>query len=343
MRGSIAFEDAEIQQILSHFSLPLKEKIPTKTKKKKVIVISGPTGVGKTQMSLSIAHAIGGEIISADSCQVYKGMDLGTAKPTIEERNRIPHHLIDIRELEQSFNVVDFYNEANKVIKEILAKEHVPIVVGGTGFYIHALLYGPPCGPPSVPEVRTKIESEMAEQGPFALYEKLRGLDPDYAGMITKFDRQKIVRALEIITLTNKRVSEFFQPPSLSDQQYDFRCWFLYMPKDILYSRIEMRCDKMIAEGLVEEVKSLMDKGLTKNPSASQAIGYRQCLAFLNSPQTEEDWEEFVLSFKKASRRYAKRQFTWFRKEPLFRWLDVDSVSAETAIEMIIQDYEFSF
>lgn len=343
MKSGAIFEDTELQLMLSHYSLPLKKKIPSKQKKKKVIVIAGPTGVGKSQTAIRIAQVISGEIISADSMQVYKGMDIGTAKVSLEDRKLVPHHLIDVRELSQTFNVVDFYNEAMAAIKEILAREHVPIVVGGTGFYIHALLYGPPSGPPSVHDVRQKLENEMNEQGPLVLYERLKELDPEYAKMITHSDRQKIIRALEIIALTNQKVSSFFKPPSTNGQQYDFRCWFLTMPKEILYPRIEMRCDKMIAEGFIDEVRGLEQQGLRNNLSASQAIGYRQCLEFLSSGQSSEEWESFVMAFKQASRRYAKRQFTWFRKEPLFRWLDVDALSVETVIEMIIQDYELSF
>jgi tRNA dimethylallyltransferase len=326
----------------SSFTLPLKKKLPPGSKKKKIIVIAGPTAVGKTKLSLIIARAIGGEIISADSMQVYRGMDIGTAKVKPEERGRIPHHLIDSRELSEGFNVVDFHTEALLALKEIFARGHVPIVVGGTGFYLHALLYGPPSGPPSVPMMRMKLEEEMNEHGAEALYERLRTLDPEYAVTITQRDRHKIIRALEIISLTHQKVSGFTRSPA-AEEEYDFRCWFLYMPKEVLYPRIELRCDQMIESGLLDEVRRLEGEGLRQNSSASQAIGYRQCLDFLSSPQTKEDWERFVIAFKQASRRYAKRQFTWFRKEPLFRWLDVNQLPPDLAAEMIIQDCELSF
>ncbi|MBS0630033.1 MAG: tRNA (adenosine(37)-N6)-dimethylallyltransferase MiaA [Verrucomicrobia bacterium] len=335
-------EEKELARLLAQIPLPLKEKIPNRNKKKKVIVIAGPTAVGKTKHSLAIANAIGGEIVSADSMQVYRGMDIGTAKVSKLERLQVPHHLIDIRDLSEGFNAMDFYREAHKAIRDILLRGKVPIVVGGTGFYIHALIYGPPQGPSSIPEVRQGIEDEMDKLGVEALYQRLSLADPDYAKSITSADRHKIVRALEIISITKKRVSDF---PKMQKEEvpYDFRCWFLYMPKEAIYPHIEMRCDEMIAAGLIDEVRDLDAKGLRKNSSASQSIGYRQCLDFLSSKGTPDDFEEFVATFKRASRRYAKRQFTWFKKEPLFRWLNVQGVPLEKSVETIIQDYQVSF
>ncbi len=333
----------EFDPFLIDLTLPQKKKVPSRVKKKKVIVIAGPTGVGKTALSLISARALGGEIISADSMQVYQGMDIGTAKVPKEERREIPHHLIDVRTLSQTFNVVDFYREAHLAIREIVQKEHVPIVVGGTGFYIHALLFGPPKGPPSEPEVRARLENEMKEVGPHALYDKLCHLDPDYAHTITRSDRHKIVRALEIISLTNQKVSFFAEGASEYAELYDFRCWFIYTPKEILYPRIEKRCEEMLVNKFLEEVKALEKQGLRENLSASQAIGYRQALDFLRTDQSPQEKEKFIALFKQASRRYAKRQFTWFRNEPLFRWLNVAEISLDTTAEMIIQDYELSF
>jgi tRNA dimethylallyltransferase len=337
--SDLSFEDKELQALLNPFAVPLKKKTSPAYWKKKIIILAGPTGAGKTEVSLKIARAIGGEIVSADSMQVYRGMDIGTAKVSAYEKGNIRHHLIDSRDLDEIFNVVDFYHEAIQAFREVFARDHAPIVVGGTGFYIHSLLYGPPQGPPSVPEIRVRLESDMAQQGPLPLYEKLKTLDPEYARTITTRDRQKIIRALEIMTLTNQKVS-FFQKSVERTEEYDFRCWFLYFPKEVLYQRIEERCDRMLEQGFVEEVRRLEKEGLRQNSSASQAIGYRQCLDFLSSAKTPDDWSHFVTAFKQASRRYAKRQFTWFRKEPLFRWLNLESVSLDTAIEMIIQDYE---
>lgn len=336
-------EDKELQILLTHFTLPQKEKVAARPKKKKIIILSGPTAVGKTQLSLTIAKAIGGEVVSADSMQVYRGMDIGTAKVSIGERQQIPHHLIDSRDLDESFNVVEFYQEACQAIKEIFSKGAVPIVVGGTGFYIHSLIYGPPSGPPSVPSVRKQLEEEMELKGADHLFDRLKEADPLYAGTITSRDRHKIIRALEIMAITQQKVSQLPEPTTENVDLYDFRCWFAYMPKEVLYPRIEERCEQMMAQGFIEEVIRLEKEGLSKNPTACQAIGYRQALEYLNSPKSPEDWELFVKEFKQASRRYAKRQFTWFRREPLFRWLNLDKVPPETAAEMIIQDYELSF
>lgn len=328
------------QALLSRAPIPEMVKIVPQGKKKRILVIAGPTAAGKTQLSLSLAQAVGGEIVSADSCQVYRGMDIGTAKASPEERALIAHHLVDVSDLAQTYNVAEFYKTAQNSFKEIILRENVPIVVGGSGFYIHALLYGPPSGPPSIPEVREQLERQMKELGPEILYERLQMLDPEYAATIAEQDRHKIIRALEIMALSERKVSDFPKPNQLQEQDYDFRCWFIYYPRERLYSRIEMRCDEMIRKGFLEEVKELEKKGLQKNPSASQAIGYRQALDFLSSRQTEADFQTFVSAFKKASRHYAKRQFTWFRKEPLFRWLNIDEHPPERLKELILQDFE---
>lgn len=341
MSSGGATKNKQLQNLFSLSPLPQKDRDQSRTRRKKVIVIAGPTAVGKTEISVEIAKALGGEVISADSMQVYRGMDVGTAKPTLEQRDQVIHHLVDSRDLDENYNVVDFYREATQALKEIFSRERAPLVVGGTGFYIQALLYGPPSGPQSVKEVREKLENELDLRGPTAMLERLHELDPSYAKTITSNDRHKIVRALEIIQVTNRKVSDFV--PSFHTEEAepcDFRCWFLYLPKEVLYKRIEARCDEMISQGLVEEVKRLLPAGLAENRTASQAIGYRQCMEYLETPQTEADMQAFIQTFKQVSRRYAKRQYTWFRKQPLFRWLNMGAISRETLIELIIQDYE---
>lgn len=340
--NEISLEDQDLQRFLKQIVSPDRIQISIPDPRKKVIVISGPTAVGKTQLSLQVARALGGEIISADSMQVYRGMDIGTAKASLIERQSIPHHLIDIRDLSQTFNVVDFYEEAMATIQKVHAKGSIPIVVGGTGFYLHSLLYGPPSGPPSMATVREQLEQEWEFEGAEALWKRLQAYDLEYSRTITKNDKQKIVRALEIIAISGKKVSDFLTS-SIEPQKYNFRCWFLYMPKEVLYRKIEHRCDDMLAQGFLDEVKCLEKQGLRCNASASQAIGYRQCLEFLSSPQTAEDWDHLVSSFKQASRRYAKRQFTWFRKESLFRWIHRDDFTLQRAAEVILQDVEDPF
>ena len=318
-----------------------RQKVFYQSQRNRVIVIAGPTAAGKTCLSLEIARLLGGEIISADSVQVYRGMDIGTAKASLKQRMEIPHHLIDICDLSESFNVVQFYQSAVQICRETKQRGHVPIVVGGTGFYLDALLCGPPQGPPACQEIRERLEKDLEKYGVEPFYEKLCHLDPKYGATIHKADRQKIIRALEIISLSKRRVSDFLKNGGVHpSEEFDFRCWFIYFPKEILFSRIEMRCDEMIAQGFVEEVTTLIKQGLLNNPSARQAIGYRQCLEFLSSLKDHKGWEHFVWEFKKAVRRFAKRQFTWFRQKPLFHWVDLEVHGYQRALEMIIQDYE---
>lgn len=333
-------EKQEVSGIFSHLYLTLREKKPPSSKKKKVIVIAGPTGVGKTKLSLAVANAIGGEIISADSMQIYRGMDIGTAKATKDELDLVPHHMIDIVDVKEPFNVVDFYSRAHIICKDILLREKVPIIVGGSGFYIHSFLHGPPQGPPSIFEIRKQIEEEMEEAGPKVLFEKLKSLDPVYAASITSNDRHKIVRALEIIEITKQPVSNFPKADPTQSDLYDYSCWFLYMPREVLYSRVDIRCEEMVEKGFIEEVERLEKLGLRDNYTASQAIGYRQCLEFLKTDRSEAEKQKFIEEFKKATRHYIKRQFTWFKKEPFFRWLNLYEIDFDRAVEYILQDFE---
>ena len=334
----------DIERIIFNFELEAEKQLTLKLykPKKKVIVISGPTAVGKSNFSLALAKELGGEIISADSMQIYRGMDIGTAKLKVEEREGIPHHLIDISDVKDTFNVVDFYYEARHVCQEILARDSVPIIVGGSGFYLHSLIYGPPSGPPSVPEVRKQLEEELKERGIEVLYEKLKRLDPQYAASITKNDKQKIIRGIEIIQLTGKKVSKMSWKGKRKPLNFDFRCWFLYRPRDHLYRLIDKRCDQMIIEGFLDEVEHLDQMGIRNNSSAAGAIGYRQALDYLKTKKTKEDYIAFVEKFKQATRNFAKRQFTWFRQESNFRWLDMDLHDFEVALDMVAQDYTAS-
>ncbi len=311
-----------------------------KRSKSKVIVIAGPTACGKSDFALMLAKAVGGEIISGDAMQIYRGLDIGTAKPSKEEQLVVPHHLVDVCDVHQPFTAFDFHRDASHIAQAIIDRKGIPIVVGGSGFYLHTLIYGPPAGPPPSPEVRAILEAEMALLGPQVMYQRLFELDPIYAEGITHNDKHKIVRALEIIAITGKRVSSIPWRGRSVQTKFDFRCWFLHRPKDILYRRIEKRCHKMIEMGLLEEVEKMDQLGLRQNTAASQAIGYRQTLEYLDSPRTAQDYQHFVESFLQASRHYAKRQFTWFRKEAMYRWLDVDVLDFENVMELVMKDYE---
>jgi tRNA dimethylallyltransferase len=309
------------------------------TKGRRVIVVAGPTGVGKTRVSLELAQMLSGEIISADSMQVYRGMDIGTAKVDRKDRDRIPHHLIDIRDIADSFNVYDYFEEAKAAMDDIFSRGKVPIIVGGTGFYIHTILYGPPSGPPSNQAIRDIIEAEADRVGTELLFQKLQEFDPLYASTITSNDRHKIVRAFEIIEISGKRVSDFSWKTRHLLPGYDFRCWFLHTPRPLLYERLSERCDQMLASGLLDEVLELDRRGIRHNRTASQAIGYRQTLDFLETGRTEKDCKDYLEKFKQASHHLAKRQFTWFRKEPSFRWIDISTTDRQSLLDFIASDY----
>ncbi|MDF2549783.1 MAG: miaA [Chlamydiales bacterium] len=293
-----------------------------------VLVLAGPTGVGKTALSLKLAKKLGGEVVSADAMQVYRGLDIGTAKIPLAEREGIPHHLIDIRSIQEGYNAAEFALEAKACCQDIYARGAYPIVAGGSGFYIQTLIYGPPNGPPSAPEVRQALEAELAALGSATLYARLRAQDPTYAATLTENDRQKMVRALEIISLTGKQVSAFSWKERKPDPSFQFHCFFLHLERPVLYQRIDQRCLTMRDMGLVEEVRQFKEP-LALNPSAKQAIGYRQTLEFLERGESDE--ARFISDFQTASRRYAKRQMTWFRQQPLFTWLDASDLEATSA------------
>lgn len=335
-------EQEHFEKILVGAFRPKEKKAPLAYhySRPKIIILSGPTACGKTEMSLMLGDALRGEVVSADSMQVYRGMDIGTAKASPHQRSLIPHHLLDIRGVRDNFTVVDFYHEARHCCEKLCSHGVTPIFVGGSGFYIHTLLYGPPNGPPSVPKVRKALEEEAVRCGVEVLYQRLKKQDPNYAASITVKDRQKIIRALEIITLSGNQVSRLPWKEKNHSLGYDFRCWFIHRSRETLYKRVEDRCESMLENGLLDEIKHLKEDGLLENPSASQAIGYRQGLDYLNSDKSEEAYESFLQEFKKVSRRYVKRQFTWFRKEPLFQWLDLDLHDMETAVDIIVQDFK---
>lgn len=334
-------QEEETRRLVMGFVVEAQKQITLSLNapRKPVIVLAGPTAVGKSDFSLALAKEIRGEIVSADAMQIYRGMDIGTAKVPEHCRQGIVHHMIDIREVTEPFSVVDFYYEIRHCFRLIHDKGAIPIVVGGSGFYVHSLIYGPPSGPPSLPEIRQSLEGELAKEGVANMYQRLIQLDPEYARTITKNDKQKIVRALEIITLTGKKVSKFAWRTKRKSQLYDFHCWLLNRPKEVLYRRIDQRCEQMIAKGLLEEVWALKQQGLESNPSAAQAIGYRQALDYLASARNMEDYRHFLLAFKQKSKLYAKKQLTWFRKEletkNLFRSVDLELCDPELMLDMI--------
>ncbi len=295
-------------------------------REKPMIVITGPTATGKTDFSIKLAREIGGEIISADSMQVYKGLDIGTDKISKEIREEIPHYLIDIREPDELFSVADFVREADKAIAEIREKDKYPIVVGGTGFYIRALLYGLPDVPPGNEEIRKELKKLSNEE----IYNLLLEVDRESAERIGKKDRKRLIRAYEVYKLTGEPLSSFKFPEK---PRYRFLGYFLYRNRPELYRRIENRVDSQIERGLIDETKWLLQFG--KDITAFQALGYKEMLNYIEG---RKSLEEAIRLLKRRTKQFAKRQFTWFRKEPKFKWVNLSEIPEEKLIEMIKRD-----
>ncbi len=287
---------------------------------KPIIIIAGPTAVGKTDASILLARELGAEIVSADSMQIYRGMDLGTAKPTREQRKLVYHHMIDIVASDQPYSAGDYLRDARAAIDGILASGGTPIVVGGTGLYIRALTRGLFHGPPADLELRERLLLREAEGEPGILYSDLVKVDPEAAVKIHPNDLRRTIRALEVYYLREKKLSVFQQEHSFQDRPYRFRLLFLVRSRSELYLRIEQRVDQMIAMGLEAEVKTLMEQGYRPGLSSMQGLGYKHFLDYFLGKTSRE---EAVALLKRDTRRYAKRQFTWFRREPDAQWVDI--------------------
>ena len=287
--------------------------------KQPLIILTGPTASGKTALSVELAKRIGGEIISADSMQVYRHMDVGSAKVTAEEMDGVPHHLIDVLNPQDAFNVVVFQEMAKKAMEEIYRNGHIPIVAGGTGFYIQALLndidFTENDGDT---EYRQSLEKLAAEQGANVLHEKLRAVDPASADAIHANNVKRVIRALEFYEQTGKRISEHNEEERQKESPYNFAYYVLNMDRARLYSRIDMRVDKMVEDGLVEEVEKLKAMGCTRDMVSMQGLGYKEILDYLAG---ECSLEEAIYILKRDTRHFAKRQLTWFKREKEVSWL----------------------
>ena len=287
--------------------------------KPKVIVICGPTASGKTRLSIELAKQINGEIISCDSMQVYKDMNIGTAKPTTEEMQGIKHYLIDYVSPTKRYSVSDYKKDAKKAINEIIAKNKVPIIVGGTGLYIDSLIYEI-----EYPEIefdeqyRNKLEKEVEEKGLLELYEKAKEIDSEAIQKISKTDKKRILRILEIYHSTGKTKTELEKQSRQKEPEFEYHVYALSWDRDILYQRINKRVDMMIEQGLIQEVEEITKKYKTF-PTAMQGLGYKEVVEYLDGKITKE---EMIEKIKKETRRYAKRQLTWFRKNKQTIWLD---------------------
>lgn len=298
---------------------------------KPLIIISGPTAAGKTKLSIELAKAIGGEIISADSMQVYRGMDIGSAKITEEEKENIPHYLIDVLDPTEDFNVALFQTMAKEAIETITAKGHIPIVVGGTGFYIRALLYDADFEESSgeISEIRFRLEKEAAKKGPDYLYEQLKNVDPESAEIIHKNNIKRVIRALEFYMETGEKISSHNVEMQNKPSPYNFAYFVLTKEREHLYEGIDLRVDKMIDSGLLEEVRRLKASGLSRENNSMMGLGYKEILDYFDGLCT---LEEAIYILKRDTRHFAKRQLTWFRREKDAIIINKDDYSSESEI-----------
>ncbi len=302
--------------------------------KKQILFIVGPTGVGKSAVAIALAKKIDGEIISADSMQLYRGMNIGTAKVLPEEQQGIAHHLLDIAPIDTSMDVAHYRKEAMKAIDAILAKNKTPIVVGGSGLYVRSLTDGLFEGPACNPELRQKWNQLADEKGNEVLMHALKKVDPKAAQTIDLNNRRRLIRALEVYEAEKKPLSELkteWQKGNQEMQGTPFRLFGLTLNREALYSRLNHRVDRMFENGLVEEIQSLLQQGLQKNQVALQAIGYKEVVAHLDGKISLAQCRDEV---KKATRHFAKRQWTWFNRDPRVEWVEL---SPHDSIEKIAQ------
>ncbi|WP_026494694.1 tRNA (adenosine(37)-N6)-dimethylallyltransferase MiaA [Butyrivibrio sp. WCD3002] len=292
--------------------------------KEKLIILTGPTAVGKTKISIGLAKRIGGEIISADSMQVYKGMDIGTDKIKPEKMQGVPHHMIDILEPSEDFNAFEFKRRAKEIIKDIISRGKIPILVGGTGFYIQSVLYDVDFEVPESSEESSAYRQELeaiakTPEGVHRLYEELCKVDPEYTQDLHENNVKRVIRALCFYKDTGERMSEHNKQQRENESPYDFFYFVLTDDRDVLYDRIEKRIDMMMEEGLVDEVRDIMAQNISRDATSMQALGYREMLSYLNG---ELSLEEATDLLKKNTRHFAKRQLTWFRREKTVTFID---------------------
>ena len=293
--------------------------------KSPLICIVGPTAVGKTEIAIQLAQHLDAEIVSLDSRQIYRGMDIGTAKPTPNQRSAVPHHLIDCVEVDQPFSVADYQRLADTAIEEIHGRGKRTMVVGGAGLYFRGLIDGLFDGPGADAEIRAKFQREADEHGNVALHERLRQCDPETADRVHPNNRVKVIRALEVYKLTGKPISALQQQWQRNKPRYPFRAFGLNMPREALYHRIEDRVDQMVEAGLIEEVQGLLNQGYPRNCVAMQSFGYKELIDYLDGKRT---LDEAIALLKQNTRRFAKRQLTWFCNDPRIEWLDISQFSS---------------
>lgn len=307
--------------------------------RKPLIILAGPTAVGKTSLSIRLAKETGGEIISADSMQVYRHMDIGSAKITKEEMEGVPHYLVDVLEPEEEFNVVRFQQMAKEAAERIWKKGKIPLVVGGTGFYIQALLYDIDFTENDGDEsYRRQLERKASdEEGASELYEMLKTVDPKAAQEIHPRNIKRIIRALEFYHQTGKKISEHNETQRQKESPYNYAYFVLTGERSRLYERIDRRVDLMMEQGLLDEVRYLKERGVRKDSTAMQGLGYKELYAYLEG---EYPLDEAVRIIKRDTRHFAKRQLTWFKRERDVIWADKSVIGQE---EEKLADYMLGY
>ena len=294
-------------------------------KKPKIVVICGPTAIGKTGTAITLARSAGGEIVGADSMQIYRHMEIGTAKPTPAEQAAVPHHLIDVVDPDQPFDAARYVDIAGRAIDRLCRKGVIPFVVGGTGLYIRALIHGIFPAHPTDPELRARLKAEAAAIGSDRLHQRLAACDPAAADRIHPNDAFRIIRALEVFETTGAPLSEQQRRHGFADVPYVALKIGLQLDREILYDRINRRVDAMFEEGLLAEVRKLLAMGYDPGLKSMQSLGYRHMTAYL---ENRIDWEEARRTLQRDTRRYAKRQMTWFRADPDIHWFAPDAIDA---------------
>jgi len=295
-----------------------------------LFILAGPTAVGKTDISIKLAHKLNGEIISADSMQIYKKMDIGSAKITKEEMDGVPHHLIDIVDPKEEFSVAMFKKYAEENIKKINEKGKLPMVVGGTGFYINSLIYNYSFAETNRDEeYRLELENLAEEKGKEYVHGLLKDIDMDSYTKLYPNDLKRVIRALEVYKVTGKSISQFAKEEDVFNIPYKVHYYVLNMNREILYERINKRVDIMIEKGLIDEVIRLRKEGYTSDMQSMKGIGYKEILSYLDG---EISLEKAIDMIKQFSRNYAKRQLTWFRKDPRVNWINKDEFTNEDEI-----------
>lgn len=303
--------------------------------KKPLIVIAGPTACGKTDISIDLAEKIGGEIISGDSMQVYKYMDIGTAKATKEEMRGIPHYLVDELYPDEEYNVMLFQQKAKQYMEGIYSIGHIPIIVGGTGFYINALVYDNDFSEEEESEIRKELYAVAENEGAEKLHAMLAEVDPEYAANIHHNNVKRVARALEYYRLTGEKMSEHNKNAKEKETPYNLAFFVLNMDREKLYERINLRVDIMMNNGLEQEVRKLIEMGYSPELVSMQGLGYKEFIPYFNG---EISLEQVVDDIKKYTRRFAKRQLTWFRGQTNGTWLDMGTLSKDKALEIMLDE-----